>query len=122
MNKLKMAACGIDCNECGTYNKEHDINAAELLVEWYRTRGWIGEDEGVEAVQKNPPFCKGCWGDKSEIAAFCVDCYIRACCEENGINHCGECGDFPCKKYKEWANGLDHHEKAMELLVSLKSK
>ena len=31
MNKLKIAACGIDCNGCGSYKvtMEQDINAAE---------------------------------------------------------------------------------------------
>ena len=36
MDKLKLAACGVNCAECGTYNKEHDIKAAESLVKWYR--------------------------------------------------------------------------------------
>ena len=48
MNKLKLAACGIDCNECGSYKvtMEHDIKAAEGLVTWYRGKGWIGKNEG----------------------------------------------------------------------------
>lgn len=36
------------------------------------------------------------------------------------INHCGDCHDFPCEPYKEWVDGLDHHKKAMEYLLSLK--
>ena len=50
MGKLKLAACGVDCNTCGTYNKEHDIEAAGLLVKWYREQGWIGQDEGAETT------------------------------------------------------------------------
>jgi len=39
MNKLKLAACGIACNECASYKVtiEQDMNAAERLVEWYRS-------------------------------------------------------------------------------------
>ena len=120
MNKLALAACGVDCNECGTYNKEHDIKAAELLVEWYREQAWIGKNEGAEAVQKNPPYCKGCW-EKSEKPYFCDNCHIRACCEEKEIDHCGDCSVFPCERYKEWIDNLDHHKKAMEYLLSLKA-
>ena len=119
MNKLRLAACGVNCSECGTYNKEHDIKAAESMVEWYRQKGWIEQNEGAEAVQENPPFCKGCWGEKSEIHPE-QDCHIRPCCEEKGINHCGDCGVFPCEPYKEWVDNLDHHKKAMEYLLSLK--
>ena len=119
MDKLRLAACGVDCSVCGTYNKEHDIKAAESLVEWYRRQGWIEINEGAEAVQKNPPFCKGCW-EKSENN-FSGGCHIRACCEEKGINHCGDCDVFPCEKYIEWTGDLAHHKKAMEYLISLKS-
>lgn len=39
--------------------------------------------------------CKGCiymekpfWGSP---------CGVKSCCEEKGLNHCGQCGDFPCE-------------------------
>jgi hypothetical protein len=34
MDKLKMAACGIDCNECGSYKvtMEQDLKAAEQML------------------------------------------------------------------------------------------
>ena len=54
MSKLKLAACGINCSECGSYKvtMEQDLKAAEGLVEWYRSAGWIGENEGAGAVLK----------------------------------------------------------------------
>lgn len=64
MNKLKTAACGINCNEYNLYNAGHDMKAAES---------------------------------------------------------CGDCSDFPCEKYKEWTSNVDHHKKAMEYLLSLKT-
>ena len=39
--------------------------------------------------------CKGClyidkpfWGG---------ECEVKSCCEAKGLNHCGECAEFPCK-------------------------
>ena len=34
MDKLKLAACGIDCNECATYkvHMNQNIKAAELML------------------------------------------------------------------------------------------
>lgn len=38
--------------------------------------------------------CNGClnidkpfWGGK---------CEVKSCCESKGLNHCGECDEFPC--------------------------
>lgn len=120
MNAMKIAACGIDCNECNLYKAEHDMKAAESLVEWFRNRGWIEKNENAEAVMKKAPFCKGCW-DKTDVR-WCTDCDLLICCNERKLNHCGECIDFPCEQYKEWANNVEHHEKAKEYLLSLKNK
>lgn len=119
MNEMKLAACGIDCNECNLYKAEHDMKAAEALVEWFRSREWIGKDENAEAVMKNAPFCKGCW-NKTDVHWCDKNCNLLTCCEEKLLNHCGECGDFPCEKYKKWTIDVDHHKSAMEYLLSLK--
>ena len=123
MNKLRLAACGVDCAECGSYKVtiEHDIKAAESLVDWYKGQGWIGENEGAEAVMKKNPLCKGCWNitDDCFWKCGCGNIDFRICCEEKKINHCGECADFPCNKYIDWIGELEHHKKAMEYLMSI---
>ena len=86
MDKLKMAACGIDCNEC---------------------------------EQSKTPSCNGCW-DKTGVC-WCDDCGLRACCEEKQLDHCGECGDFPCGDYTKWVGNYGHHKAAMECLMSIKA-
>ena len=113
-----MAACGIDCNECNLYKAAFDLQAAENLVDWFRSQGWIESNEGVEAVIKKAPFCKGCW-DKIDVR-WCGNCDLVMCCEVRQLNHCGECDDFPCEKYQEFAKDLEHHKKAMEHLISLR--
>ena len=108
MEKHKLAACGIDCNECGHYKLGHDLKSAEYLVEYFRDGGWIGENDGAEAVLKKVPRCKGCWSDF--VTCDANGCLIRPCCVEKKINNCGECVDFPCKKC---------NKKAMERLMSI---
>lgn len=116
MNELKRAACGLDCNICNLYLADRDPQAAAALVDWFRARGWISPDEGAEAVQRQAPFCKGCW----DITAkqWCGDCHLRACCTENTRAHCGECPDFPCTEYREWTVVQAHHQAAMEALLA----
>lgn len=117
MDKHKLAACGIDCNDCGQYKVTfyQDRKSAELLAPWFRGQGWIGRDEGAEAVLQRTPLCKGCWSD----FCFCTNNCLRPCCVEKRINNCGECVSFPCEKYIDWVDGLEHHKKAMEHLTSI---
>jgi len=125
MDKLKLAACGIDCSQCGQYKvtMEQDLNAAESLAEWFRSQGWIGENEGAEAVLNKAPLCKGCWNitDDCFWKCGCGSRDFRVCCQKRKINHCGECGRFPCKHYKNWTSWHESHQKAMEHLLSLRN-
>jgi hypothetical protein len=125
MEKHKLAACGIDCNECGHYKitMEQDLNAAVDLIDWYRGMGWIGENESTEAVMKKAPLCRGCWGimDDCFLSCGCGNCYLRICCKEKQINHCGECDSFPCEHIESFANdGLLHHKSAVENLHTIR--
>ena len=116
-----MAACGIDCNECASYKvtMTQDLKAAELMLPWFRGQGLVGENEGAEAVVKFAPFCTGCWKMKDDCYwSGCNNCRFRVCCVEKKIDHCGECGDFPCDHYKNWASN-ETYKKAMERLLSL---
>ena len=124
MKKHKLAACAIDCNECGHYklSMAHDVKSAECLVEYFRDGGWIGENDGADAVLKKVPVCRGCW-DKTAVRTHdCTNCLLRACCEEKQFNFCGECGDFPCDKYISFVGDNEHHKKTMEYLLSLRRK
>ena len=125
MGLLKIAACGIDCNECGQYKVTamNDADAAEDLTQWFRGMGWIGEGDGAEAVLKMAPLCKGCRNIDDDCFWKCGggDCGLRLCCEERQLGHCGECVEFPCGEYKKFGeDGLPHHRKAMAYLQSLK--
>jgi len=125
MDNLKLSACGIDCAECASYKAtvHQDTDAARSLVDWYKGMGWIGGDDGVEAVMAKSPLCRGCWGSNDDcfFKCGCGQRDFRICCIERKINHCGECGDFPCEHYKEWVSWGEAHQKAMDNLISLKT-
>ncbi|MCL1999985.1 MAG: DUF3795 domain-containing protein [Planctomycetes bacterium] len=122
---LKMGACGITCGECNLYKVSvtHELKAAEACVEWFKSAGWIEADGDAEAVlravRNKSPFCDGCWG----MANFrgCGEIDFRECCKQKGINHCGECGDFPCGPYTKWVDWHEGHKKAMDHLLSLRN-
>lgn len=125
METAKVAACGIDCTACGQYKvtMQRDVEAAESLVPWFKSQGWIGEAEDAEAVMNKAPLCKGCWDRTGDCFWNCGcgsrDFYI--CCQEKQIHHCGECSEFPCENYSEWAGWHESHQKAMAYLLSLRA-
>ena len=125
-NELKMAACGIDCSQCGQYKAtmENDLAAAATLVEWFRGQGWIGKAEGAEAVMAKAPLCKGCWQRTADcfFKCGCNKKDFAQCCRDRQIDHCGQCADFPCEPYSEWTGWDTSCKKAMERLLSLKPK
>lgn len=126
VGSLKLAACGIDCAECASYKAtiHQDLDAAALLVPWYRGNGWIGADEGAEAILRKNPLCRGCW-EGTEDCFFKCGCGrtdFRECCRERQIDHCGDCDNFPCAEYREWVSWSETHGQAMEKLLARRTK
>lgn len=116
MKPAGIAPCGLDCAQCNLYLAAHDPHAAAMLVDWFRSRGWIDEDEGAEAVQRRAPFCMGC-RDKSAVQ-WCGDCSLKRCCAEKVHATCGDCPAFPCEGYLAWTVDTPHHQAAMESLLA----
>lgn len=119
MEKAMFAPCGIDCAECASYKvtASGDLNAAGLLVDWYRSRGWIGADEGAEAVADKAPLCRGCMNANAD-SFFKCGCRMLVCCKDKRIENCGECERFPCDDYKDFARGNEVHKRAMDYLTA----
>jgi predicted RNA-binding Zn-ribbon protein involved in translation (DUF1610 family) len=46
--------------------------------------------------------CCGCKSD--QVFINCRGCKIRECAIAKRVDHCNDCGDFPCKTYREWKN------------------
>lgn len=44
--------------------------------------------------------CKGCVHITNP---FWGTCPVKACCEDKGLEHCGECADFPCQQLHDFS-------------------
>lgn len=92
-----------------------------MLVPWFKSNGWIQNEEGIAEIMARVPFCKGCLGDRT--VQWSGNCDIRRCCtEEKGLAHCGECADFPCARLNEWAASGGHHTAALENLKRIRDR
>lgn len=116
METCKMAACGLDCGACDLYKAAFDITAAESLVDWFKSKGWIGVHDGADELMKKGPHCCGCHGDRNKH--WSGDCSILKCCvDERKFEHCGKCGEFPCPRLKDWANQGEGYQNALNKLM-----
>ena len=122
-----MAACGVDCTDCASYRVTmfQDLKAAEMLVDWCRSQGWIESEQGAQAVVDKAPLCRGCWTVEADDCFFTCGCGsrdFRLCCIEQHIEHCGDCKTFPCSDYLIFTTGNETHQKAMKRLITLKKE
>ncbi len=44
--------------------------------------------------------CKGCASIKNP---FWGECPVKKCCEDKGLENCGQCNNFPCKLLNSFA-------------------
>ena len=91
--------CGINCDTCpayqGTVNTRVDL--LKKAVSEY----------GKGKTTTNDWVCLGCSpADQRILAAYCVDCAIRACAVEKGAANCAVCAEYEtCEKIKRFLEG-----------------
>ena len=115
MENLKIAACGLNCETCEIRCAPFDAEAADEVVKWFQSQGWLAEDEGMPEVLERKMYCTGCLGSRE--THWSADCWILLCCvDEHGLENCSQCPDFPCNRLVEWSTQNDSYQKALENL------
>ena len=106
-----LAVCGLYCGACYHYRASYPDG--EHLLQDATRRGRPREGYA----------CRGCRSGALYIHPGCAQCAIRACAEEKGILHCGECEAFPCEQLEAFRNdGRLHHLPVLEQLGDLARK
>jgi hypothetical protein len=114
-----MAACGLDCGPCQIRTAPTDPKAAEALLKWFRSQGWLEDGEGMEQVIERKMYCTGCLGDRE--AHWSADCWILQCCvDQRSLSNCSECPEFACDRLEEWAGQNDGYRAALVRLREMR--
>lgn len=117
-NRIKnvIAPCGLDCSKCyafidGNIKKlSHQLKMSFGDFDVYAER--FSELINGHIFKKYPDFkellsyfasadCKGCRNEKCRIF---TDCKVRDCFENQGVDFCFQCPEFPCEN-----TGFDEH-------------
>lgn len=91
------AVCGLYCGACRVVQSNEDGSLDKLAQEWGR--------EPEQLV------CHGCKSDV--LASFCRDCTFKVCAASRGVEHCSECGEFPCPELIAFRDDEAAHHSAV---------
>lgn len=118
--------CGIYCGAC-------DIMQAYQTGRTTRFTSFLKEST-VKAIHRamglkyddSRPFELSCQGCKTgSLFVNCSVCEIRKCAIERNIDHCVDCGDYPCPLFSEWQKMglfLPHLKEAPGSLDAIQSR
>lgn len=66
-----------------------------------------------QCAYREDPGCAGCiqmekpfWGES---------CPVKSCCEERGMAHCGQCGEFPCPLLHKFAYEMEQSDQGARI-------
>lgn len=115
MNREWIAACGLNCETCQIRLAPFDPAAAEAVLKWFKSQGWLAEDEGIPEVLERKIYCTGCRGSRE--THWSADCWILACCvDQHSLTNCSQCEDFPCDRLVEWSQEDESYREALKTL------
>jgi len=112
MDKESISVCGLDCD----INKMiSDSEADERTIVWFRSRGWLKENEGMDKVLGKRMDYTGCLGDRKTYWSPSCEILIR-CHDGKRFKYRSECPDFPCDLLTDRAGKSERYRAALELL------
>jgi hypothetical protein len=83
--------CGLYCEACPLFLGSTDDAA---LLESFCKRSGKSREEAT---------CHGCRSDA--LSWHCRSCKLKACAQEKGLAFCAHCPEFPCAKFRRFADG-----------------
>ena len=89
-----LTRCGMRCDLCLAYRpniEQTPSNQQKLSDGWFKYFGF--RIEPAEIV------CDGCMADQKKLLD--VNCPVRPCVIEKGLENCSACDQYACDKYKE---------------------
>lgn len=87
--------CGLDCEECPAYigTQEGDKDLIKKTAKrWSTSKHKLVPDDII---------CDGCISVDRRLASFCSECHVRICGVGKGVDNCGLCDEYPCKKLEK---------------------
>ena len=107
----KVAPCSLICHSCSGYRNGVICESSKTLLKYLEGIKEFYEKhmpcivesysnfEGVLNMYSTAP-CSGCRSTEHNGCSI-KGCFLMECTKEHGVDFCGECNEFPCRKTKE---------------------
>jgi hypothetical protein len=86
-----IAKCGCNCSRCPTYKE--NLKSREDRIRC--SRGWK-EYLNLSLSPEKLRLCDGCQVPDKQRKVYYLNCNVRKCAMENGIENCAYCSLYPC--------------------------
>ena len=119
-----VAPCSLLCYTCGGYKdgvmsqlSKDLLHYTDGVYEFYARHLPSDEQATLERFQtfreilqqRRDVNCEGCRSGKHNGCSI-KGCFINECVLEQGVDFCGECSKFPCKKANDLFEGEIYHQ------------
>jgi hypothetical protein len=94
MNEI-IAKCGCNCSRCPTYGENLKTKKDRIRCSW----GWK-EYLNISLSPEKLRLCEGCQISDEKWKVYYLNCIVRKCAMENGIENCAYCSIYPCAEVK----------------------
>ena len=130
----KVAPCSLMCHTCSAYCSGVICESSKTLLKYLEGIKGFYEKHIPDAVESYENFegvlrmysggpCSGCRSPEHNGCSI-EGCFILECTKDYGVDFCGECDEFPCKKteklfekqvYDRWLKGSQQiHDNGIE--------
>ncbi len=98
----RVAFCGLTCEACPIHlatreeNKEEQARMRAEIVQLSR------EQYGLTFSLAEITDCDGCREEAKRLFSACVNCPIRKCAREKGLENCAYCADYTCAHLEQF--------------------
>jgi hypothetical protein len=86
-----IAKCGCNCSRCPTYKENLKTREDRIRCSW----GWK-EYLNLSLSPEKLRLCDGCQISDKQRKVYYLNCVVRKCAMENGIENCAYCSLYPC--------------------------
>lgn len=94
MNEI-IAKCGCNCSRCPTYKENLKNKDDRIRCSW----GWK-KYLNLSLSPEKLRLCDGCQASDDVRKVYYINCHVRKCAIENGIENCAYCSLYPCGEVK----------------------
>ena len=91
-----LTRCGFRCDLCLAYRpniEKNPSNRQKLSEGWFKYFGFRLPPEQIA--------CDGCMSDNPNPRLLDLDCPVRPCVIERGLDNCSQCERYLCEKLRE---------------------